>query len=86
MDKYLKRGRNFSDTDNMKRFNVKCQSDKTEYIDILKETEEELIVRFTRLNDGHERTTDEIITRHLFNICLQTGYLYPIEEPVASVA
>ena len=70
----------------MKRFNVKCQNGKTEYIDILKETDDAYLVRFTRLNDGHEKTTEETITRSLFNICVQTGYLYPLEEPVASVA
>jgi len=64
----------------MKRYNVKCQPGKTEYIDILKEQEDEYLVRFTRLNDGGEKTTEETITRHLFDICLQTGYLYPMAE------
>ena len=70
----------------MKRYNVKCQNGRTEYIDILKETEDTYLVRFTRLTDGHEKITEETITRSLFNICVQTGYLYPLEEPVAAVA
>ena len=52
----------------------------TEYIDILKEMENEYLVRFTRNNNGYVKTTEETITRHLFNICLQTGYLNPISE------
>ena len=70
----------------MKRFSVKCQPGKTEFIDILRETDDSYLVRFTRLADGNERTTEETITRSLFNICVQTGYLNPLEEPVASVA
>jgi hypothetical protein len=69
----------------MKRFNVKCRPGRTEYIDILKELDEEYVIRFTRLNDGHEKTSEETITRHLFNICVQTGYLYQM-EPAVSVA
>jgi hypothetical protein len=66
----------------MKRYNVKCQNGRTEYIDILKEHEEELVVRFTRLNGGSVKTTEETLTKSLFNICLQTGYLFP-ESSVA---
>ena len=64
----------------MKRYNIKCQPGRTEYIDILKELEDEYLVRFTRLNDGSEKITEETITRHLFNICVQTGYINPIAE------
>jgi hypothetical protein len=64
----------------MKRYNIKCLPGSTEYIDILKETEEEYLVRFTRNNNGNIKTSDETITRHLFNICVQTGYLNPMTE------
>ena len=80
MNKYLKRLHYYSDTNNMKRFSVKCQPGKTEYIDILKETDDSYLVRFTRMNDGNERTSEETITRSLFNICVQTGYLNPMAE------
>jgi len=68
----------------MKRYSIKSTPGKTEYIDILKETEDEYLVRFTRNNDGSVKETEETITRHLFNICLQTGYINPILD--ASVA
>jgi len=64
----------------MKRYSIKCMSGSTEYIDILKESDSEYLVRFTRYNNGHTKTTEETITRHLFNICLQTGYLNPMTE------
>jgi len=68
----------------MKRYSVKSTPGNKEYIDILKETDSEFFVRFTRDNNGSVKTTDETITRHLFDICLQTGYLNPMTE--ASVA
>jgi myo-inositol-hexaphosphate 3-phosphohydrolase len=67
----------------MKRYNIKAVSGNKEYIDILKETDNEYLVRFTRDNNGNIKTTEETITRHLFNICVQTGYLNPAEYSVA---
>ena len=64
----------------MKRYSIKSLPGNTEYIDILKELDNEFVVRFTRENNGYVKTTDETITRHLFNICVQTGYLNPISE------
>jgi len=71
---------NFSDINNMKRYIIRSLPGNTEYIDILKELDNEYLVRFTRNNNGHVKTTDETITRHLFNICVQTGYLNPMME------
>jgi hypothetical protein len=64
----------------MKRYSVKCLPGNTEYIDILKETDGEYFVRFTRNNQGYVKTTEETITRHLFDICVQTGYINPVLE------
>jgi hypothetical protein len=64
----------------MKRYNIKTTPDSSEYIDILKELDSEYLVRFTRNNNGNIKTTEETITRHLFNICVQTGYLNPTAE------
>ena len=64
----------------MKRYSIRCLPGNTEYIDILKETDNEFHVRFTRDRHGYVKTTDETITRSLFNICVQTGYLNPIPE------
>ncbi|MCL2444379.1 MAG: hypothetical protein FWD13_13085 [Treponema sp.] len=64
----------------MKRYSIRCLPGNTEYIDILQEMENEFLVRFTRNNNGSLKTTEEKITRHLFNICVQTGYLNPMTE------
>jgi hypothetical protein len=68
------------DTLFMKRYSIRCLPGTTEYIDILQELENEYLVRFTRNNNGSVKTTEETITRHLFNICVQTGYLHPMVE------
>jgi len=81
--KILKPKNEFSDIQGMKRYIIKTTTNKSEYIDILKETDDEYFVRFTRENDGSIKTTEETITRHLFNICVQTGYLNPVDAAVA---
>jgi len=70
----------------MKRYSIKCQAGKVEFIDILKETEDGYLIRLTRLNDGTEKITEETITRHLFNICLKTGYLNELVREESFVA
>ena len=80
MIKFLKGGDKFHDNKSMKRYSIKCLPGSTEYIDILKETDNEYLVRFTRNNHGSIKTSEETITRHLFNICVQTGYLNPMTE------
>jgi len=68
----------------MKRYSIKCLPGNTEYIDILKETDGEYLVRFTRDSNGYTKTTEETITRHLFDICVQTGYISPMSESSAA--
>jgi len=67
----------------MKRYSIKCLSGNLEFVDILRETDEEYLVRFTRNRNGSVKTTEEMITRHLFNICVQTGYLNPVVSSAA---
>ena len=78
--KILKPKIKFSDNYSMKRYSIKTLPGKSEYIDILKEMEDEYLVRFTRDSHGNLKTSEETITRHLFNICVQTGYLNPVTE------
>ncbi|WP_461255124.1 hypothetical protein [Treponema sp. R80B11-R83G3] len=67
----------------MKRYSIKCLSGNSEFVDILNETDDEYLVRFTRSRNGNVKTTEEKITRYLFNICVQTGYLNPMESSAA---
>jgi len=67
----------------MKRYSIKCLSGNSEFVDVLNETDDEYLVRFTRNRNGSVKTSEEMITRHLFNICVETGYLNPVESSAA---
>ena len=70
----------FSENYYMKRYSIKCLPGNSEYVDVLEELDNEFRVRFTRNNNGSVKTTEETIARHLFNICVKTGYLNLIAE------
>jgi hypothetical protein len=59
----------------MRRYSIKSRPGWSEYVDIIKETDEGYKIRHTRLSDGDERISEEYIDRHLFDICVKTGYL-----------
>lgn len=60
----------------MKRYCIKSRSNRAEYLDILNETDDGYKIRLTRLSDGDEKIREDFIDRHLFDICVKTGYLY----------
>jgi hypothetical protein len=70
----------------MKRYCIKCAPGGVEYLDILNENSEGYIIRVTRIRDGYEKVIEELLSRHLFNICLKTGFIYKTERTIASVA
>ncbi|MDR2096233.1 MAG: hypothetical protein LBP76_12080 [Treponema sp.] len=70
----------------VKRYNIKNQTGKIEYFDIIKEIEDGYLVRLTRISDGNEKILDSFLTRHLFEICLKTGYISQFESNADSVA
>ena len=70
----------------MKRYCIKCRPGRVEYIEIIKEIEDGYLIRLTRLSDGNEKTSEETMTRHLFNICLKTGYIYEMTQKAVSAA
>ena len=70
----------------MKRYCIKGRSDRIEYFEILREVEDGFLIRLTRVTDGNERIIEEPITRHLFNICLKTGYIYETAGRAVTVA
>jgi hypothetical protein len=70
----------------MKRYYVKCRPGRIEFIDIIRETGEGFFIRLTRVSDGNEKIIEESMPRHLFNICLKTGYIYEAAKGAASVA
>ena len=67
----------------MKRYCIKCRAGKLEYFDILSENTDAFKIRLTRLSDGSEKVIEEFMSRNLFDICVQTGYIYELENSVA---
>ena len=70
----------------MKRYCIKCRAGRVEYFDIISESADAYTIRLTRLSDGSEKIFEESMSMDLFNMCLQTGYIYEMENSVASVA
>ena len=70
----------------MKRYFIKCRAGKIEYLDVISENDDGYMIRLTRLSDGNERIIEESIPRHLFNICVKTGYIYEPENVAVTVA
>ena len=70
----------------MKRYCVKCRAGKIEFFDIISENDDGFMIRHTKVSDGDERTVEESMPRHLFNICVKTGYIYELESATATVA
>jgi hypothetical protein len=70
----------------MKRFYVKTFLRRIEYFDILEERDDKYLIRFTRINDGDEKTTESSISKILFTTCLKTGYICEAETSISSVA
>lgn len=69
----------------MKRYYVKTYGGRIEYFDILGEDGEEYKIRFTKINEGNEKTVESSISKELFAVCLTTGYIYEVGD-VSSVA
>ena len=64
----------------MKRYCIKSRAGSIEYFDILSEDEEGFKVRLTRIYDGNEKITETYMTRHLFELCQKTGYIYELDK------
>ncbi|GAB1481296.1 hypothetical protein MASR2M78_01110 [Treponema sp.] len=58
----------------MKRYCIKCEPGRVEFLDILRETEDGFQVRVVRMKDGYDKVVEEFMPRHLFQICLSTGH------------
>ena len=70
----------------MKRYCIKSRTGKIEYFDIISENEYDYTIRIYRVSDGSEKIIEEPMSRHLFEMCMKTGYIYELENPDAVVA
>lgn len=70
----------------MKRYCIKCEPGRVEFLDVLREGDDGLAVRVVRVKDGYDKVVEEFMPRHLFELCLKTGYIYETKEAAATVA
>jgi len=70
----------------VKRYCIKSRTGRVEYFDIISENDEGYKIRLTRINDGDEKVIEESMTRSLFDMCVQSGYIFQMEQSDASVA
>jgi hypothetical protein len=42
------------------------------------------MVRVIRVKDGYNKVVEEFMSRHLFELCLHTGFIYEMKEESAS--
>ncbi|WP_319558846.1 hypothetical protein [Marispirochaeta sp.] len=64
----------------MKTYRVKGEGSTVTYVQIYEEQENELMVLVTKLNGDEEKTEQDRISRDLFQMCLDTGYLIEDES------
>jgi hypothetical protein len=64
------------------RYRIKSSPEREEYLEVLRRSETGYHVRIVRCLEGYESVTESFLENHLFEMCLQTRYLY--EETDAS--
>jgi hypothetical protein len=60
----------------MTRYCIKGDSSRSEFVDVLKETASGFMIRVTREKDGYAKIIDNFLSKELFEVCLETGFLY----------
>ena len=63
----------------MAYYTLKCIGNSSDYMTIIKETEDGFVVRIVRDKDGYDDITTDFISKSLFESCIRTGYLTKIE-------
>lgn len=57
------------------RYRIKSCPEREEYLEVLRRNETGYYVRIVRCYEGYESVTESFLEKHLFDMCLQTGYL-----------
>ena len=63
----------------MAYYKLKSIGKSSDYMTIIKETEDGYVVRIVRDKDGYDDVTTDFISKSLFESCIRTGYLTKIE-------
>ena len=70
----------------MIQYKVKSSEGVQSFLEIQKERTDGYDVLITCVYEDYQKEMTEFINRHLFDICVRTGYLTPVEEPVQTLA
>ncbi|MCI5523305.1 MAG: hypothetical protein SO116_09320 [Treponema sp.] len=70
----------------MESYTLKSIGKSTDYMTIIRETEDGYAVRIVRDKDGYNEITNDFISKSLFESCIRTGYLTKIANPEAVAA
>lgn len=70
----------------MGSYTLKSIGKNSDYMTIVRETEDGYVVRIVRDRDGYNDVTTDYMSKALFESCLRTGYLTQIEEAPAKLA
>ena len=63
----------------MAYYTLNSIGNSSDYMTIIKETEDGFVVRIVRDKDGYDDITTDFISKSLFESCIRTGYLTKIE-------
>jgi len=69
----------------MRNFCIKTTAGAADYLAVMSENEDGLMVRIFRDMDGYEKIIEEFMSRSLFESCLRTGYIVEMEDKSAFV-
>lgn len=67
-------------------YKIKTIGNRSDYMTILRETEDGYVIRIIRDQDGYNDITTDFISRPLFESCERTGYIKKIDEPEVKLA
>lgn len=70
----------------MASYTLKSIGKTTDYMTIVRETDDGYVVRIVRDKDGYSDITTDFISKELFESCIRTGYLTKIETGEEKVA
>lgn len=64
----------------MIQYKVKSSEGVHSFLEIVKQKKEGFDVRITCVYEDYKKEMDEFIDKELFETCIRTGYLTPIDE------
>lgn len=70
----------------MGSYTLKNIGKASDYMTILRDTEDGFVVRIVRDKDGYDEITTDFISKALFDSCIRTGYLTKIADSEQKLA